>query len=439
VTDPADVVARELEQLKAQLEQERLARKEAESVAQTALHSMYEKQLSLQREVEEGQRLLAQFRQAQKMEAVGRLAGGVAHDFNNMLTVIIGTSDVVLEEYELDAEARALVSQIRKTGERAAVLTRQLLAFSRKQVLSPVVLNFNAVVTDIEPMLARMIGEDITISLVLEPAIRLVKADLGQIEQVLMNLVVNSRDAMPDGGRLLIETGNVVLDEGYAQVRPEVPPGPYAMLAVSDTGFGMTAEIKRHLFEPFFTTKELGKGTGLGLSTVYGIVKQSGGFIYVYSEVGQGTTFKLYFPQVNDQRPADVQRIEPAAMPGGGSETLLLVEDDEAVAKLARLILQSKGYTVVRAESGEEALGLWGARLDPVDLVLTDVILPGMNGRSLADRLRELDPSVKLLFMSGYTEDAIVHHGVLEPGIAFLAKPFTPNELARKVREVLDA
>ena len=435
----ADVVRPELARVKAQLRRERRARVRAEATAETAVRDMHEKQRSLQLEVEEGRRVLAQFRQAQKMEAVGRLAGGVAHDFNNMLTVIIGTSEMVLEDYDLDPEVGSLIAQICRAGERAAVLTRQLLAFSRKQVLSPIVLNLNAVVSDIHPMLARMIGEDIDLSLSLEPQVGLVRADPGQVEQVLMNLVVNSRDAMTEGGRLWIETGNVVLDEAYAQVRPEVPPGAYAMMAVSDTGCGMTTEVKRQLFEPFFTTKEVGKGTGLGLATVYGIVKQSGGFIYVYSEVGQGTTFRLYFPCVEDTQPADLARREQTVLPGGGSETILLVEDDEGVAALARLILLTRGYTVLTAESGEEALELWGTQRNSIHLVVTDVILPGMNGRLLADRLLQEHPSLKLLFMSGYTESAVVHLGVMEGGIAFLSKPFTPTDLARKVREVLDA
>jgi CheY-like chemotaxis protein len=333
-----------------------------------------------------------------------------------------------------------MIAQIRKTGERAAVLTRQLLAFSRKQVLSPVVLNLNSIVADIRPMLARMIGEDIQVSVSLKADLRLVKADPGQIEQVLMNLVVNSRDAMPDGGRVLIETANVALDESYASGRPEVPPGAYCMLAVSDTGCGMDAHTRLHLFEPFFTTKEAGKGTGLGLATVYGIVKQSGGFIYVYSEVGHGTTSKVYLPQVSENEPAALHRAEQPVVAPGGDETILLVEDDKEVASLARLILQTKGYRVMSAGSGEDALALCAKLPGAIDLVLTDVILPGMNGRALADRLHAtLGPDLKVLFMSGYTEDAIVHHGVLKSDIAFLPKPFTPNELARKIRDVLDA
>lgn len=380
----------------------------------------------------------AQVRQLQKMEAVGRLAGGVAHDFNNLLTVIIGCSEVLLNT-ESKGQSRELIEEIKKAGDRAAALTRQLLAFSRKQVINPAVLDLNAIAADMEKMLRRLIGEHIEMELALEPALQRVRADPGQIEQVLMNLVVNAREAMPKGGKLIIKTANVDLDESFSQARQEVRPGPYVMLAVSDTGFGMDEETKAHIFEPFFTTKEQGKGTGLGLATVYGIVKQSSGFVYVYSEPGLGTAFKIYLPPIEAPQTEHTVHPRSSATPTRGTETVLLVEDEDGVRSLARLALETKGYTVLEARNGGEALQLCEQHQGPIHLLVTDVVMPGMNGRDLADRLISLHPGLNVLFVSGYTGDAIVHHGVLDPDVAFLEKPFTPAVLARKVREVLDS
>jgi len=372
--------------------------------------------------------------QAQKMEAVGRLAGGVAHDFNNLLTVIRGRGQMLLQRLAPDDRLRRHVELIDHTAERAAGLTKQLLAFSRKQVLQPSVLDLNAIAAGTEKMLRRLIGEDIDLVTVLDPTLGRVKADPSQVEQVILNLVVNARDAMPQGGRLTIETQKVELDEAYARWHPGVRPGRYVMLAVSDTGVGMDAETQARLFEPFFTTKGPGKGTGLGLATVYGIVKQSGGNIFVYSEAGRGATFKVYLPRVDE--PAEA--IEPGPLPGvtpRGSETVLLVEDEEGLRDLAREVLEGQGYTVLEARHPGEALLMSERHEGPIHLMLTDVVMPGMSGRALADRLVPTRPPMKVLYMSGYTDDAIVHHGVLEQGVAFVEKPFTP---ARKVREVLD-
>ena len=330
------------------------------------------------------------------------------------------------------------VKEIEKAGERAASLTRQLLAFSRKQVLQPQVLDLNRVVSEVDKMLRRLIGADVDLLTVMEPQLWQVKADPGQIEQVLINLAVNARDAMPQGGKLTIETANVYLDENYAHQHIAVKSGPYVMLAVSDTGCGMDAETQKHIFEPFFTTKEAGKGTGLGLSTVYGIVKQSGGHIWVYSEPGQGTTFKIYLPQVDgtpEQPAKNVARGETLR----GSETVLLLEDDEVVRRLIADVLEMNGYRVLTATNGSEALLVSERHKGPIHLLMTDVVMPGMSGREAAERLGKSRPKMKVLYMSGYTDEAIVHHGVLDPGVAFLEKPFTPDEVARKVREVLDS
>jgi two-component system cell cycle sensor histidine kinase/response regulator CckA len=377
-----------------------------------------------------------QLLQAQKMEAIGRLAGGVAHDFNNLLTIIFGSSDVLLEDLSRDYPHRAEVEEIMKAARRAASLTRQLLAFSRRQLLEPQVLDLNTLVTNLEGMLRRLIGEDVEFRTVLTPARGTVLADPGQLEQVIMNLAVNARDAMPQGGKLTIETAAADLDEAYAHAHVPVRAGSYMMLAVSDTGTGMDAEIKARLFEPFFTTKEMGKGTGLGLATVYGIVKQSGGYIWVYSELGRGTTFKIYLPRIE----ADPEPLAPKPAPVSlrGSETVLVVEDEEAVRSLIRTVLETRGYVVMAAEGGEEALRLANAHDGVIHLLVTDVVMPGMSGRDLAQHLAPLRREMKALYLSGYTDDAIVQHGVLEPGIAFLQKPFTPQGLARKVREVLD-
>jgi two-component system cell cycle sensor histidine kinase/response regulator CckA len=387
-------------------------------------------------DITERQLLEAQFRQAQKMEAVGQLAGGVAHDFNNLLTAILGCADLLLETIGPAAPEREDVEEIRKAARRAADLTRQLLAFSRQQVLAPQVLGLNVLVSNLEKLLRRLIGEDIELRTALGAGLGAVKADPGQLEQVIVNLAVNARDAMPDGGRLTIETGNAELDETYSAEHFPTQPGSYVLLAVTDTGTGMDAETKSHIFEPFFTTKGLGKGTGLGLATVYGIVKQSGGYIWVYSEPGQGTSFKIYLPRVVDA-PAPARAAEDAPVSLRGSETILLVEDDEMVRTLTRRLLEANGHTVLLASRGDAALELARSHEARIDLLITDVVMPGMSGRDLADRVQTLLPGIKVLYLSGYTDDAIVRHGVLEPGVAFLQKPFTADTLARKVREVL--
>ena len=393
--------------------------------------------LGICRDVTERLSLEQQLRQAQKMEAVGRLAGGVAHDFNNILTAITGYADLLLEDLGTTDRRRDDIAEIRKAAERAAGLTRQLLAFSRQQVMQVRVLDLNDVVADTQNMLGRLLGEDIALVTHLDPALGAVKADPGQLEQVIMNLAVNARDAMPGGGKLTIETANAELDDSYVREHFPARPGSYVMLAVSDTGTGMSDEVQSHLFEPFFTTKEKGKGTGLGLATVYGIVKQSGGYIWVYTEPGHGTTFKIYLPRVAG---APAQRASgPKASPvGAGTETVLLAEDEAAVRAVARHALERQGYTVLEASSGEAALDLAERHSGRIHLLLTDVIMPGMNGRALALRLSELRPDLRVVYMSGYTEEAITRHGVLEPGLTYVQKPFTPEGLARKVREVLD-
>jgi len=393
--------------------------------------------LGIGRDVTERLSLEQQLRQAQKMEAVGRLAGGVAHDFNNILTAITGYADLLLEDLGTTDRRRDDIAEIRKAAERAAGLTRQLLAFSRQQVMQVRVLDLNDVVADTQNMLGRLLGEDIALVTRLDPALGAVKADPGQLEQVIMNLAVNARDAMPGGGKLTIETANAELDDTYVREHFPARPGSYVMLAVSDTGTGMSDEVQSHLFEPFFTTKEKGKGTGLGLATVYGIVKQSGGYIWVYTEPGHGTTFKIYLPRVAG---APAQRASgPKASPvGAGTETVLLAEDEAAVRAVARHALERQGYTVLEASSGEAALDLAERHSGRIHLLLTDVIMPGMNGRALALRLSELRPDLRVVYMSGYTEEAITRHGVLEPGLTYVQKPFTPEGLARKVREVLD-
>jgi PAS domain S-box-containing protein len=385
----------------------------------------------------ERKQLEEQFYQAQKMEAIGRLAGGVAHDFNNILTIIEGYSQLLLRQLEASNPLREAVEDIQKAGERASALTRQLLAFSRRQVLQPQVLDLNAVISEMSKMLRRLIGEDLELVTVLAPELGRVKADPGQLEQVIMNLVVNARDAMPAGGKLTIETSNVELSEEYAGRHLNVKPGPYVMLAVSDTGMGMDAETISRIFEPFFTTKEQGKGTGLGLATVYGIIKQSGGDIWVYSEVGQGTTFKIYLPLVTEA--AETHNRVNTATPLRGWETILLVEDDEAVRMLVKRVLESYGYQVLVATSISEAIHLGQEYAGPIQLLLTDVVMPEISAPLLAERLAVFRPEMKVLYMSGYTDNVIVHRGVLDPGTALLQKPFSPEALARKVREVLDA
>jgi len=394
--------------------------------------------LSIIRDVTDQKNLESQLRQAQKMDAFGQLAGGVAHDFNNLLTIISGYSEIILDGAIPPDKTRELVREIRKAGDRAASLTRQLLAFSRKQMLQSVELDLNAVVADTEKMLRRLIGEDIDLATGLDPALESVKADPGQIEQVIMNLVVNARDAMPTGGHITIETRNVELDQNYTQQHAEVVPGNYVMLAVTDTGCGMDETIKAKIFEPFFTTKEVGKGTGLGLATVYGIVKQSGGSIEVYSELGHGTTFKVYLPRLKREVSSSKSLPSSSLIPQG-TETILLAEDEEAVRGIVRLTLESSGYTVLAARNGDEALQICQQYKDPIHLLLTDVVMPKMSGRQLADIVVAARPNIKVLYLSGYTDDAIVRHGVLESNMAFLQKPFTPMLLAKKVREVLGA
>jgi PAS domain S-box-containing protein len=388
-------------------------------------------------DVTEQRALEEQLRQSQKMEAVGRLAGGLAHDFNNLLTIIKGYSRMVLEDGRPGEKIRANVEHIESAAERAAALTRHLLAFSRKQVLQPRVIDLNVLVTNLDKMLRRLIGEDIEVETVPAPGLGLVNADPGQMEQVIMNLVVNARDAMPSGGKLTIETANVDLDADYAREHATVRPGRYVMLAVSDTGSGMDPQTQARIFEPFFTTKELGRGTGLGLSTVYGIVKQSGGHIWVYSEVDRGTTFKIYFARVEDQAGSFATVTRPAVT-ARGDETILLVEDDEQVRELTNTILVNCGYTVLIAENASVVAKICEQRGKEIDLLLTDVVMPGISGREVASQVSVRWPSIKILFMSGYTENSIVHHGVLDTGTHFLAKPFTPTALANKVREVLD-
>jgi PAS domain S-box-containing protein len=390
-------------------------------------------------DVTERRALEQQLRQSQKMEAIGRLAGGIAHDFNNLLMVISGYSEFLLERLGPDQTLRGPAKEIATAAERATSLTRQLLAFSRKQMLTPKVLDLNAVVTENLKMLTRLIGEDIDLVMIPGPELGAVKADPGQVEQVILNLAVNARDAMPQGGRLTIETANVTLDEAYARVHSPVQPGEYTMLAITDTGVGMDSDTQSHIFEPFFTTKGP-KGTGLGLSTVYGIVKQSGGYIWVYSEPGKGTSFKIYMPHVTAEEVAAVE--QPAAVVSAPvetpRETILVVEDEVNLRRLTRQFLENQGYDVVEAADGAAAVQICVAHQGAIHLLLTDVIMPGMNGRELAQRVSEIRPNMKVLYMSGYTENAIGHNGTLDAGITLLQKPFTLQALKAKVREVLD-
>jgi PAS domain S-box-containing protein len=389
------------------------------------------------RDITERKRLEDQLRQAQKMEAIGQLAGGIAHDFNNLLTAILGYANMVRDNLAADDPRRRDVDEIVRAGDRAAALTRQLLAFGRKQVLQPQLVDLNALITDTSQMLRRLIGEHITLETKLTQDLGLVRADPGQIEQIVINLAINARDAMPDGGRLSIETVNVALDQSYARMHVVVRPGPYVMLAVTDTGLGMDEETKRRAFEPFFTTKERGHGTGLGLATVHGIVEQSGGYVWVYSEVGHGTTFKVYLPQAEGA--AAAPRPAVADVPPVGSETVLLVEDEEAVRFLTRALLERAGYQVLECATPAEAEAQFDGRAQSVDLLLTDVIMPGSTGPALFERLAARRPALKVLYMSGYTDDTILRNGVSDRPAAFLEKPFTVDGLLRKVREVLDA
>jgi PAS domain S-box-containing protein len=389
-------------------------------------------------DVTERRALEQQLRQAQKMEAIGRLAGGIAHDFNNLLMVISGYSEFLLERVGADPEMRGHTREIANAAERATSLTRQLLAFSRKQMLDPKIVDLNSVVSENVKMLTRLIGEDIDLVMVPGQDIGAVKADPGQIEQVIMNLAVNARDAMPKGGKLTIETANVTLDANYARFHAPVKPGDYVMLAISDTGMGMDAETQAHIFEPFYTTKGL-KGTGLGLSTVYGIVKQSEGYIWLYSETGKGTSFKIYLPRFSAT--GEALATQPALaqeQPSKGHETILLVEDEENLRRLARQSLENQGYNVIDAPDGAAAIKISQAHPGPIHLLLTDVIMPGMNGRELANKLSPTRLEMRVLYMSGYTENHIGHNGTLDEGITLLQKPFTLSALRSKVREMLD-
>ncbi len=388
-------------------------------------------------DVTEQRRLEQQLRQAQKMEAVGRLAGGIAHDFNNLLMVISGYCEFLLERIGPDPALRGPAQEIANAANRATSLTKQLLAFSRKQMLAPKVLDLNGVVTENLKMLNRLIGEDIDLVMVPGSELGAVKADPGQIEQVIMNLAVNARDAMPRGGRLTIETSNATLDDDYARLHTPVAPGEYVMLAISDTGVGMDMETQNHVFEPFFTTKGH-KGTGLGLSTVYGIIKQSGGYIWVYSESGKGTTFKIYLPLVSAT--GETIHVQPAetAPVEQGHETILVVEDEMNLRRLARQYLEKQGYTVLEAVDGSAAINISSSYPGPIHLLLTDVIMPGMNGKELAQRLTALRPETRVLYMSGYTENVIGHNGTLDNGVTLLPKPFTLPALKAKVREMLN-
>jgi PAS domain S-box-containing protein len=389
-------------------------------------------------DITERKELEDQLINAQRMEAVGILAGGLAHDFNNLLTAIMGYSEIMMMDLRQEDPFHLYVDEIAKAAHRGASLTNQLLAFSRKQILQPQVINLNEVVIDMDKMLRRLIGEDIELITFIDQYLGLVKADPAQIGQIIMNLAVNARDALPDGGNLTIETANVSLDQTYARGHVGVTPGPYVMLAVSDNGVGMDGETMAHIFEPFFTTKESGKGTGLGLATVYGIVKQSGGNIWVYSEPGQGTTFKVYLPRVEES----LEIVRPKAAPVTslqGDETILLVEDDAGLRDLVSTALRKYGFKVLEAAHGGEALLICEREKTPIHLMLTDVVMPQISGSALAERLRLIHPEMKVLYMSGYTENAIVHHGVLNSQVNFIQKPFRVLSLVRKVREVLDS
>jgi len=394
--------------------------------------------LGVSTEITERKRLEEQLLHSQKMEAVGQLAGGVAHDFNNILTAIVGYTDLLAAELGPNEQQHEDLEEIRKAARRAAALTRQLLAFSRKQVLEPRIIDVNGVVMNLDKMLRSLISENIELKTVLADDLAAARADPNQIEQVIMNLAINARDAMPEGGTVTIETRNATLDDAYAAQHVSVIPGEYVMLAVSDTGCGMDEKTQSRIFEPFFTTKPPGRGTGLGLSTVYGIVKQTGGNIWLYSEPGKGTTFKIYLPAIA-ALPEDIGKVAPAeALPRGGG-TVLVVEDDEQLRRLTHRALASQGYTVLEADRGSTALDIARRHKGHIDLLLTDVIMPDTNGRKLAETIRAARPGLRVLYMSGYPDGAIASHGMLEPGVAYLPKPFTTEAVTRRVREVLEA
>ena len=388
-------------------------------------------------DVTEARRVEAQLRHAQKMEAVGRLAGSVAHDFNNLLSVILGYSSMMLTDLEPTDPLRPDIDLIRAAGEKAAGLTRQLLAFSRQQVLEPRLIDLNELLADAERMLRRLLGEDVELVMLYDASVPRVLVDPGQIDQVVMNLAVNARDAMPNGGKLTIETRTEVLDGAYAAEHFGVSPGAYVMLAVSDSGVGMDKDTQSRIFEPFFTTKEAGKGTGLGLSTVFGIVRQSGGNIWVYSEPGQGATFKVYLPVAAGEPVQQGAPVEPATLQG--TETILLVEDQDEVRRVAQQILSRGGYHVIAAANAGEALICSERHPGVIHLLLTDLVMPQMSGHELAQRFAPVRPEMKVLYMSGYTDRAILQHGILDSGLAYVQKPLVPERLARRVREVLDS
>ncbi len=390
------------------------------------------------RDITEKKLLEDQLRQSQKMEAIGQLAGGIAHDFNNLLTVIEGYTELLFSNISENDASYSFVRQIKKAADRATSLTSQLLAFSRRQILQPKTIDVNMLVSEMSVMLKRLIGEDIELTTMLSPDIGAIKADRGQMEQVLMNLAVNARDAMPDGGLLTIETKTVSLEAAlYERHHSGIRKGNYVMLAISDNGIGMDNETKERVFEPFFTTKEKSKGTGLGLATVYGIVKQSGGHLWVYSEPGQGTTFKIYLPMVKNKK-TKIDKPETAAEDIHGTETILVVEDEFMVRELVCDTLRTSGYTVLEAANGKQAIEVFSSNKDKIDMVLTDVIMPEMSGRKMIETLYEAYPNITALYMSGYTDDAIIKHGVLEPGMAYIQKPFSPKALIQKVRQVLE-
>jgi two-component system, cell cycle sensor histidine kinase and response regulator CckA len=397
-----------------------------------------EKLVIVNRDITERKKLEEQLHRSQKLEAIGRLSGGVAHDFNNLLGLIIGYSEALQERIPTDDPYREAVDEIQNAGKRAAALTQQLLAFSRKQVLEPRILNLNNIITDLEKMLRRLVGENITIDLLLAADTGMVKADRSQIEQVILNLVVNARDAMPEGGKVTIETGKWALDRSTVLRHPYVIPGPYAMLKVTDTGCGMDAELQSHIFEPFFTTKEKGKGTGLGLATAYGVIKQSGGYIWVDSEVGKGTTFRIYLPEVN-AAPEAIPEPKPANKLSADRRTILVVEDEPSLRKLTKKTLSEAGHKVFEAADASQALELSRKTGESIDLLLTDVIMPGMSGKKLADVLVAERPGITVLYMSGYTDGELATQGALKEGTAILRKPFTRDELLRQVESALTA
>jgi signal transduction histidine kinase/response regulator RpfG family c-di-GMP phosphodiesterase len=388
--------------------------------------------------ITERKRLEAQFLQVQKLESIGRLAGGIAHDFNNLLTAMTGYVDLALATLPPENDVYSDLSEIQKAVRRASTLTQQLLAFARKQIIEPHIINLNSLIDDMNRLLRRLLTEDIELVTRLDPELGQIKVDPGQFEQVIVNMAVNAADAMPSGGRFVIETKNILIDESYVHEHIQVAPGQYVLLTISDTGVGMDAKVKQLIFEPFFTTKEAGRGTGLGLSTCYGIVKQNGGYIWVYSEIGHGTTFKIYLPRVDAPvedfaRPSITQAIPQ------GTETILLVEDEAAVRQIAARTLRAQGYTVIEAANGTEALQITHTHPGAINLILTDVVMPSMGGGALVEQLKALYPAIKMLFTSGYTDATIVHHGQLKPGVQFIQKPFSPAALARKVRDVLDS